>query len=92
MLSSVISSWVLIIRACCMSCWPSTTWIPSRWSANSTGGSIASMPTGSESSPRCSSSTRILAATSSARPDSGDIAPRIVEMPGRLRPSPSHGL
>ncbi len=30
--------------------------------------------------------------TSSARPDSGDIAPRRVEMPARERPSASHGL
>ena len=87
MSSSMISSRVLITRACCISCWPSTTSMPSRWRANSTGGSIASTPTGSPSRPRCSSSTRIFAATSSARPDSGDIAPRIVEMPARERPS-----
>jgi hypothetical protein len=41
---------------------------------------------------RASSSTRIFSATSSARPDDGDIAPRSVEMPARERPSPSHGL
>ncbi len=34
----------------------------------------------------------ILRATSSARPDAGDIAPRNVEMPARDLPSPSHGL
>ena len=53
---------------------------------------MASIPTGSDSRPRCSSSTRIFSATSSARPDSGDMAPRMVEIPERLRPSPSHGL
>ena len=92
MLSSVISSRVLITRASCISCWPSATWMPSFWSANRTAGSIASMPTGSPSSPRCSSSTRIFLATSSARPDCGDMAPRRVEIPARERPSPSHGL
>ena len=43
-------------------------------------------PTGSPSRPRSSSSTRIFSATSSARPDSGDIAPRSVEMPGARAP------
>ena len=70
-LSRVISSRVLILRASCISCWPSTTWMPSACSANSTGGSTASTPSGSPSRPRSSSSTRILRATSSARSDSG---------------------
>ena len=79
--SSVISSRVLIIRASCISCWPSTTSIPARCSANRTTGSTTSTPTGSPSRPRCSSDRRIFSATSSARPDCGDIAPRIVEIP-----------
>ena len=91
-LRSRISSRVLTTRACCISCWPSTTSTPSFCSAKSTGSSTASTPTGSPSSPRCSSSTLIFFATFSARPDSGDIAPRMVEMPARERPSPSHGL
>ena len=40
-------------------------------------------PDGSSSRPRSSSSTRILCATSSARPAAGSIAPRWVEMPAR---------
>ena len=85
--SSVISSRDLITRARCISCCPSTTSMPSRWSANRTTGSTTSTPSGSPSSPRSSSERRIFAATSSARPDCGDIAPRIVEMPAGERPS-----
>ena len=91
-LSSVISSSVLIMRACCISCWPSTTCTPSACSANITAGSTASTPTGSDNKPRCSSSMRIFLATSSARPDWGDMAPRMVAIPARERPSPSQGL
>ena len=68
-----------------MSCWPSTTLMPSRCSANRMGGSTTSMPTGSLCRPRISSSILIFLATSSARPISGDIAPRSSEMPGRER-------
>jgi hypothetical protein len=64
--------------------------IPSRWSANRIGGSTTSTPTGAFSRPRASSSTRILRATSSARPISGVIAPRSSAMPARDR-SPSQG-
>ena len=45
--SSEISSCVLISRASDISCWPSTMLRPSFWSANSTGGSTTSTPTGS---------------------------------------------
>ena len=75
MLSSVISSCVLISRAIDISSWPSTTLMPSRCSANMTGGSTTSTPTGSPSRPRCSSSIRIFFATSASRPISGVIAP-----------------
>ncbi len=51
-LSSVISSSVLILRTSCISAWPSTTFTPAAWSANSTGSSIMSTPTGSPSRPR----------------------------------------
>ncbi len=85
--SSVISSRVLITRARCMSCWPSATSMPARCSANITGGSTTSTPSGSPRRPRASSSRRTFSATSSARPLSGDIAPRIVEMPAGERPS-----
>jgi hypothetical protein len=91
MLRSVISSCVLITRASCISCWPSTTCTPSAWSAKRTAGSSASTPTGSPSRPRSSSSARIFRATLSARPERGDIAPRSVEMPARDASSPSHG-
>ena len=80
--SRVISSSVLITRACCISCWPSSTVMPSACSASSTGSSMTSTPIGSLCRPRCSSSMRILRATSCACPISGPIAPRSVEMPG----------
>ena len=73
-----------------INCWPSTTVIPSFCRANKIGGSITSMPTGSFIKPRISSSTLIFIATFSARPISGDIAPRSSEIPGRER-SPSQG-
>src|SRR5215207_4997058 len=75
-----------------MSCWPSTTSTPARCSANRTSGSTASTPTGSSSRPRCSSSARIFSATLSARPDSGDMAPRSVVMPGRRAEVPHDRL
>ena len=55
-----------------------------------TEGSTTSTPTGSPARPWRSSSRCTLAATSSARPLSGDIAPRMVEMPAGVRSS-SHG-
>ena len=86
-LSSVISSCVLIMRALLHQLLAVDD-LDARAPGARTAprGSTASTPTGSASRPRCSSSTRIFSATSSARPDSGDIAPRIVEMPARERP------
>ena len=64
--------------------------MPAFCSANITEGSTTSTPTGSPARPWRSSSRCTLAATSSARPLSGDIAPRMVEMPAGVRSS-SHG-
>ena len=46
-LSRVISSRVLISRASCMSCCPSTTLMPSACKAKRTGNSMTSTPSGS---------------------------------------------
>ena len=87
--SSEISSFVLIRRASRNSCCPSTTSMPARCSASSTGISAMSMPTGAPSRPRSASSLAILRASSSAMPASGWNAPRSTEMPARARFGPS---
>ena len=92
-LSSLISSRVLITRASCMSCWPSTTSSPpscKREQDLRLDGVDADRL--AEQAALLELDADLLAPRSSARPDCGDIAPRRVEMPARDRPSPSHGL
>ena len=91
MLSSVSSSWLLIIRASSMTCWPSFTWTPASWRAKRNGGSTRSMPSGMSATP---SSFRIFLISSAAclkSPAFGDTAPRMPTMPASDCFSGIHG-
>ncbi len=73
--SSVISSWLLISRASIITCCPSRTSSPARWSSRNTVVSATSTPSGMSARPSSLSTERSSSAARRWSPTAGEIAP-----------------